>query len=86
METVYKTSNLQLAAYLRIVPGITFKGTRSAQRNKQKLIFLFAAKDLATQEANNFYADTATASAYQLFQSMTALKDMIFESARQEEL
>jgi hypothetical protein len=86
MDKCYKTSNLQLAAYLKTVKDVSFEGIKSAKSDKQKIVFLFSPHSRANIESNNFYAGTATASAYELFQSFTALKDMIFESVRQEEL
>lgn len=86
MDKYYKTSNLQLAAYLKTVKDIRFDGIKSAKLDKQKRVFLFSPHGQANLEANNFYSGTATANAYELFQNFTALKDMIFESVRQEEL
>lgn len=83
---MYKTSNLYLASYLRTVKEISFIGTKRTGSGKKTVIFLFSPENLAEEAIDDFYAGNALVDPQILFQHLSSLKDIIFESARKEEL
>lgn len=78
MSDFYKTTNLQLASYLRIAEGVEFIGANLSNNQQDKLIFLFKPRQTAIKQANAYYADTAMVSPHELFRSFSTMKNVIF--------
>ncbi len=79
---MYRTNSLTLASFLYSVNDVKFQGTELDDEENGKIYFLFEPEDQAKKLAKDFLGNRATADPFTLFQSHHALKDMIFETKR----
>ena len=77
---MYKTNSLPLAAYLRTLTDLEFKGVDKT--NFSKVEFMFDPADKAQKCSDEYFAGTSKVNPIQLFESYRALKDLIFEIRR----
>lgn len=78
----YKTNSLPLASYLGTLDEVSFVGTD--KENPQKIIFEFEPGDLASEEADKFFAGQVekVIQPVDIFKNYRSMKDLVFEARR----
>lgn len=80
-EDIYRESNKEIAAYLSLLPEITFEGTES---RGDYLSFLFSPSNLASQKASDYFSKKAEpVQPKDLIDAVDGMTDLVMRFKRQ---
>lgn len=80
MKSIYRTSSLNLSAYLLSTNKVVFVGLEPT--SSSKVLFVFDNQSLCFELIDSYWNDQATVNPKQLFTCLNELKDRLFAEGR----